>query len=474
MSKNSINHKKTIKILYIITLAIFILTLSTCQNPKTINYTVSIALNLPSEITNQHQNSQKTQNSFSEYQISKSELLIYNGENLINSFETNNLNFSQIQLPKGNYKFVFNAYYQENSQELLFFYGTKNVNIDSNTTVYIDTRLASGTANINFLTNDQNFDITQATITLLNQANGKILTLNSNTNNIEIYPGVWKLVPEIIARNQTNPIDKRYSAGKEIFIYIRPSQNSRNTITLPIPPEEKIGAIRQVNDVHDGDTFRDSNNNSYRIIGIDTPEVSAGTKPVGEFNQEAKQMLENFVNSGNGYVRVISKGTDSYGRYLVYVFNDSGKRFFEEEILKAGYARPLFYDENADPELTPRLINAYRYAYENKNGIYSKWDTAPIIENTTQNKDSYVGKIVWLKGTVSKISYDSSYEKWTITLDNGWAKIEIRNEEYTRLFNNENLSNLNNKQVKFYGELWNESGIYKILLRASWEYVIIN
>ncbi|WP_231450298.1 MULTISPECIES: thermonuclease family protein [unclassified Thermosipho (in: thermotogales)] len=127
--------------------------------------------------------------------------------------------------------------------------------------------------------------------------------------------------------------------------------------------DEKSGVL--VSNVVDGDTFHTARD-KVRIIGIDTPEVHKSSKPVGEFGVQAKQFLEDFVKKYEIYLK--EKGKDRYGRVLAYVFGKSKDKtyFYEEEILKAGLARPLIYFENADPELTSRIVSAYNYAFEKK------------------------------------------------------------------------------------------------------------
>ncbi|WP_049751016.1 hypothetical protein [Fervidobacterium nodosum] len=61
---------------------------------------------------------------------------------------------------------------------------------------------------------------------------------------------------------------------------------------------------------------------------------------------------------------------------------------------------------------------------------------------------------------------------WHIT--STFATVKIRDEEYRYIFNNYNLYDLNNKKVKFYGELWNDEGKPTIMLRAPFEIVIEN
>lgn len=418
-------------------------------------------------------------NTFSFHQpIVKVILNIYSGTERILSKEFEDPSTINVQIPKGQYDFEVFGYITNNR---LYITGRKNINITSNTQVVIDTELVPGT--IDFLivpiaqSQNENFEIVQATTTLINQLSKQVVVLSKFEHSYQsgranfqksLKPGLWCVKSEVLAKKLADSNDIRYSQTNQQILYIEPSQTLKAKASVTVPRTEEIGILKLISSVHDGDTFKDINNNDYRIIGIDTPEVQAGTKPVGEYSQEAKLFLENFVAKGQSYIRVLIKGTDTYGRALAYVFDRYGKQFYEEEISKLGYARPLFYSDNEVQALTSKIIDGYRYAYQQRNGIFSKWPTASVITKETTNKDNYVGKIVWLKGLVTSVTSDST--KYTITLDDGWGKIEIRKEEFSRLFQN-SLNSLNNRTVKFYGELWKESGIFKILLRAEFEYV---
>ncbi|MBO8161709.1 MAG: thermonuclease family protein [Thermosipho sp. (in: Bacteria)] len=227
----------------------------------------------------------------------------------------------------------------------------------------------------------------------------------------------------------------------------------------------------EVSNIVDGDTFDINDGSRIRIIGIDTPEIHEGSKPVGEFGDVAKEYLEKFISKYDIYI--IRKGYDTYGRVLAYVFgklDDSTYNFYEGSILRAGLARPLIYFDNDDDYLTPKIVEAYNYAFEKKVGIFSKWFTAPVLKSLNDyNSSLHEGKIVFLEGYVQDVDYNNG--EWYI--DTSWFTIKIRAEEYEYFFNNYNLYNLRYKTVKFYGELWDDNGRLMILLRSPNEIVIL-
>lgn len=224
--------------------------------------------------------------------------------------------------------------------------------------------------------------------------------------------------------------------------------------------------ILQQIEVVDGDTFK-ANSVTFRIIGIDTPETYSGSsKPIGEFGQDAKNYFKWFASNFN--IIIEQKGQDNYGRKLVYVFgsDSQGKKYlYEASVTELGYARPLFYEDNYVKEYAEQIIKAYKKAYDEKLGIFSKLDTAPVINPEKEPWISYVGKIVYLEIFVKNI-YKSGFT-WYISSDS--AIVKIREEEFKYLFRNFDLYSLKNKTVRFYGELWNDSGKATILLRAPYE-----
>ena len=223
-------------------------------------------------------------------------------------------------------------------------------------------------------------------------------------------------------------------------------------------------------EVIDGDTFRYLGK-TVRVIGIDAPETYSGSsKPVGEYGQDAKQYLYWFV--GNHEIIIEVKGMDNYGRTLAYVFGKdrNGKvYFYEASVTELGYARPLFYSDNYVADYGKKIISAYRQAFEQRRGVYSKFDIAPILTKGSVNWLNYVGKIVFLEMNVTNVFKYSGV--WYFSSD--FAVAKLRDEEYHYIFDNFNLYDLRGRRVRFYGELWNDEGKPTILIRAPWEIVVV-
>lgn len=137
----------------------------------------------------------------------------------------------------------------------------------------------------------------------------------------------------------------------------------------------------------DGDTFEvrfpNGNVEKVRLLGVDTPEVHVENDP-GEFegiptNQQGEDWLRDWGHKASEFSRSevggqeITIRTDveadrrgSYGRLLVYVYDDSGE-LLNEKLLRQGYARMY------DSEFTKRgaFSSAEATAQQNDVGLWN-------------------------------------------------------------------------------------------------------
>ena len=227
--------------------------------------------------------------------------------------------------------------------------------------------------------------------------------------------------------------------------------------------------------VVDGDTIILKNGDKIRLIGVDAPEIHGDTKPVGEFGWDAKKFVEDFLKTNDWKISLEfdEERYDHYGRVLAYVYGKDG--MLNELLLQNGLARPLFYESTS--RYVNRFVDAYTNAFSNRMGIFSKYDSAPIL-TPDDNLYGFLGKIVWLKMLVNFVGRDQ-YGNFEIRgVWNGKeALIKIRAEEYKYIFLPENFDVflLKNKIAMFFGELWwsHNQNIPMILLRAPFEIRII-
>jgi micrococcal nuclease len=137
--------------------------------------------------------------------------------------------------------------------------------------------------------------------------------------------------------------------------------------------------------VVDGDTLvilLNGQEEKIRFIGIDTPESKKNTKALKDAERSGLD-VSIIVSQGKratAFVQGIIKKDDvvileldvqerdKYGRLLAYVFLNDG-RFLNEIIVKSGYASVLTIPPNV--KYINRFIDAYKYARENKLGLWA-------------------------------------------------------------------------------------------------------
>ena len=106
----------------------------------------------------------------------------------------------------------------------------------------------------------------------------------------------------------------------------------------------------KVIEVVDGDTVRirlGSDDESVRLLGIDTPEVKDPRKPVQCFGVEASNATNKLLPKGTT-VRLVRdvEARDRYGRLLAYVYRSTDGLFVNLALVEQGYAVPLTYPPN--------------------------------------------------------------------------------------------------------------------------------
>ena len=104
----------------------------------------------------------------------------------------------------------------------------------------------------------------------------------------------------------------------------------------------------RVEKVIDGDTIKVSRNgieDTVRLLGINTPEISGPYRTEECYGHEASEYLKNILPSGS-YVAIETDPTqntrDQYERVLAYVIRNNGTHI-NQELISAGYAREYTY-----------------------------------------------------------------------------------------------------------------------------------
>ena len=119
---------------------------------------------------------------------------------------------------------------------------------------------------------------------------------------------------------------------------------------VPVNGENDWAPNATVERVVDGDTISvmiGDRLESVRLIGIDTPETVAPTRPVQCFGKEASLHLEAMLPAGTEITLVRDvEARDAYDRLLGYVVRSRDGLFVNLELVAAGYAAVLNYPPN--------------------------------------------------------------------------------------------------------------------------------
>lgn len=124
-----------------------------------------------------------------------------------------------------------------------------------------------------------------------------------------------------------------------IFVYLGNNLGEQSSSRTPAHVEK----------VADGDTvtvrYKNGDNATVRLIGIDTPETHHPTKPVGCFGPEAEVFTRSALDGKDVELEFDVQRYDKYGRTLAYVY--LGGNRFNDELLKQGYAKVLNIEPNS-------------------------------------------------------------------------------------------------------------------------------
>ena len=125
--------------------------------------------------------------------------------------------------------------------------------------------------------------------------------------------------------------------------------------------------------VHDGDTLSVTiagQEETIRLIGVDTPETVHPTKPVQCWGPEASSYTKSSFPPGTrvSLVRDV-EARDRYGRFLAYVYRASDNLFLNMELVEQGWGRAYPYEPNTS--LSTDFAGAEHLASTNERGLWA-------------------------------------------------------------------------------------------------------
>jgi micrococcal nuclease len=117
-----------------------------------------------------------------------------------------------------------------------------------------------------------------------------------------------------------------------------------------IPDQESLAPNATVDRVVDGDTIVADINGTrerVRLLGIDTPESVAETRPDQCYGVEASDYLKSILPEGTEITLIRDEeARDQYDRLLAYVVRSDDQLFVNLDLIQQGYAGVLIYSPN--------------------------------------------------------------------------------------------------------------------------------
>ncbi|MFA5770853.1 MAG: thermonuclease family protein [Patescibacteria group bacterium] len=120
-----------------------------------------------------------------------------------------------------------------------------------------------------------------------------------------------------------------------------------------------------VTEVSDGDTLKLSDGKTFRLYGVNAPEVK---EPLFK---EAKSFTENLVLGKEiSFEQETNYKVDKFGRTLGYIFVDGVN--LNLELVRNGLARVVLYEKRAKIKYQDELLSAEKEAREKSLGVWKK------------------------------------------------------------------------------------------------------
>jgi len=141
-------------------------------------------------------------------------------------------------------------------------------------------------------------------------------------------------------------------------------QKIKTQSSLPSDVSVNVSPVN-VTEVTDGDTLKLSDGKTFRLYGVNAPEVKE------PFHEEAKAFTENLVLGKEiSFEQEVNYKVDKFGRELGYVF--VGGVNLNLELVRNGLARVVLYEKRAKIKYQDELLSAEKSAQELRLGIWKK------------------------------------------------------------------------------------------------------
>ncbi len=124
--------------------------------------------------------------------------------------------------------------------------------------------------------------------------------------------------------------------------------------------------------VLDGDTFKTTQGEKIRLLGINTPEIRHDTSPAQPFGNAAKKVLTRLIEGKQVRLGFDKEKKDKYGRTLAHVYLRDGL-WVNAELVRLGMAHVYTFVPNI--KKAKALTHIENSAIQNKIGMWahSRW-----------------------------------------------------------------------------------------------------
>ena len=141
-------------------------------------------------------------------------------------------------------------------------------------------------------------------------------------------------------------------------------QKNKTQSTLPVQTSTNVSPMIVI-EVSDGDTLKLSDGKTFRLYGVNAPEVKE------PYFEEAKAFTQNLVLGKEiSFEQEENYKVDKFGRMLGYVF--IGGVNLNIELVKNGLARVVLYEKRARIKYQDELLSAESEAKTNKINFWKK------------------------------------------------------------------------------------------------------
>lgn len=149
--------------------------------------------------------------------------------------------------------------------------------------------------------------------------------------------------------------------------------------------------------VYDGDTFRATNGDKIRLLGINTPEVMHGSEPGEPMGKEAARALKRIIAGKTVRLAFDREKHDVYGRLLAQVYLHDGT-WVNGEMVRQGFAHVYTFTPNL--RWAPELLALERPARRQRLGIWNTKRFAVLL--AADVKSTLIGQFHLVEGTVNR------------------------------------------------------------------------